>query len=59
MRLIAVLNLPVILLALVIGAAAAPAVGSTSGRPDPASSLSLSPFAHLTLFFQLNDRARS
>ena len=53
MRLIAVFNLPVILLALVVGAAAAPSGGSTAGTlPGPKSGLS--PFAIVTLFFLLN-----
>ena len=54
MRLIAVFNLPVILLALVVGAAAAPS-GSTNG--DKASPKSgLSPFSPVTLFFRLTRR---
>ena len=63
MRLLSVINLPVILLALVAGAAAAPSNINGEGNPDPQSgSLSLfflSFFISLILHFflvQLDDR---
>ena len=49
MRLIAVFDLPVILLALVVGAAAAPSGSTNGGKPSPKSGLS--PFSPDTLFF--------
>jgi hypothetical protein len=49
MRLIAVFNLPVILLALVVGAAAVPSGSPSGDKPSPKSGLS--PFAPVTLFW--------